>query len=839
MQLSSSPTSPYSTLLHLRWPAVFGMAMLLGLSAPLSVGQEIEEVTVTALKRDTLLQDVPASITAFTQKQIEEAGIQRPADFILLTPGVTMVNAAEYGDTQVNIRGLNGTRDAETNFALVVDGVLLTNPNAFNQELVDVQQIEVLKGPQGALYGRNALAGAILINTRKPSEEFNVKLRAGTGNNSSNLYQGVISGPLADNFYARLSLSSRETDGHYTNSFLSRDNVDSLEDRDADLRLVWEPSDVLSVDVRLGYSETEAPAISFNASIHLLDAVAAGFNPRFNEDVNDHDFFYTHNIESENEQENLNFSVKADWEIDLGTLTAIFSWNDQENYLLADGASAAFGLYFMNDEACQQTYADRRADTPLPQPFFYGDISDRDQTNNGFLPPYSPTTCDGYQYQERSQEDLNFELRLSSPDDRQLRWIAGISYNDIEREVVVAQGRDQGQGIIARPYNPLGSISPTDLLYHDEFTNQVYAVFGQVAYDLQDNLELAVALRYDREEREVDNRVPRVRSSRHTDAAPDYINPAYNRDDDLTAIPSRDEDFSQFQPKVSLTWQQSDNLSVYGSYGIGFRSGGFNSQGTMATIETFYRGLTNPFTDMMFDLQVFGVSDDYDKEVSESVELGFKSRLQDGRWAINGAIYRTEVEDMQFFNFFVGPFGLLRTVTNIDEVSIQGLELDVTFLLNENLSLYAAASLLDGEIEDNNTRPYTEGNEVPFAPDVTYNAGLVFTLPLFEEVELTGRVDWSHVGETWFGTVQNDILNNQFTAFRFGRGDFSNTERDAYDTLNARFTLRRGPWSLALWGRNLTDEDYLEEVIPAPEFGGSFIHDAGGDSYGIELTWEI
>lgn len=84
MQLSSPPN--YSTLPHLRWSAVFGMAMLLGLSAPLSVGQEIEEVTVTALKRDTLLQDVPASITAFTQKQIEEAGIQRPADFILLTP---------------------------------------------------------------------------------------------------------------------------------------------------------------------------------------------------------------------------------------------------------------------------------------------------------------------------------------------------------------------------------------------------------------------------------------------------------------------------------------------------------------------------------------------------------------------------------------------------------------------------------------------------------------------------------------------------------------------------------------------------------------------------------
>ena len=821
---------------NIRRTIAFGAALfVLGSGGPVAA-QEIEEIVITALKRDTLLQDVPASVTAFSQKQIEEAGIQRVADFILLTPGVTMINAAEYGDTQVNIRGLNGTRDAETNFALVVDGVLLTNPNAFNQELVDVQQIEVLKGPQGALYGRNALAGAILINTRKPGEEREAKVQVGGGNNDSTLLQGVFSGPLGGGVYARLSLSSRDTDGHYTNDFINKDNVDSLEDRDADLRLLWEPSDTLSIDMRLGYSETEAPAISFNASVHLLDAVAAGFSPAFNEDVNRHDFFYRHNIESENEQENINFSLKVDKELDWGTLTGIFSWNDQENYLLADGASSAFGLYF-GDPICQDTYAQG---TPLPAPFFYGDITDADQTNNGFLPPYSPTTCDGYQYQERGQEDFNFELRLSSSDDRRLRWIAGFAYNDIEREVAVAQGRDTGQDIPARPYNPLDSASPTDLLYHDEFTNEVYAIFGQVAWDLRDDVELTVAARYDREDREVDNQVPRVLSSFSADrVGDDYINPAYNVDENLESIPNRDEEFSQFQPKVSLTWKQSDILSLYGSYGVGFRSGGFNSQGTMATIETAYRGLVNPFTSESFDLQVFGVTDDYDKEVSEAIEAGFKSRFLDGRWVINGAVYRTNVDDMQFFNFFVGPFGLLRTVTNIDEVEIVGLEFDTTFLVDDYLSVYAAASFLDGEIEHNSTRPYTEGNEVPFAPDYTYNAGLVFTVPLLDSMELVGRVDWSRVGPTWFGTVQDDILTNQFTAFGFGRGDFSSARRDAYSTVNARFTLNSGPWSLALWGRNITDEDYLEEVIPAPEFGGSFIHDAGAASYGVELSWDI
>ena len=97
-------------------------------------------------------------------------------------PNVTIVDTANVGDTQVSIRGIVSTRDAESTFAYVVDGILSTNPNSFNEELVDVQQIEVLKGPQGALYGRNAVAGAILITTREPGDEFEGEISLGGGN---------------------------------------------------------------------------------------------------------------------------------------------------------------------------------------------------------------------------------------------------------------------------------------------------------------------------------------------------------------------------------------------------------------------------------------------------------------------------------------------------------------------------------------------------------------------------------------------------------------------------------------------------------------------------------
>ncbi len=155
----------------------------------------LEEVVVTARKRSERLQDVPIAVTAFTAAQIQSAGIERPQDFIGLTPNVTIVDTANVGDTQVTIRGQYSTRDAESSFAYVVDGVLITNPNGFNGELFDIEQIEVLKGPQGALYGRNATSGAILVQTKRPGNEFEGQIKGGFGDDELLKGQLMVSGP--------------------------------------------------------------------------------------------------------------------------------------------------------------------------------------------------------------------------------------------------------------------------------------------------------------------------------------------------------------------------------------------------------------------------------------------------------------------------------------------------------------------------------------------------------------------------------------------------------------------------------------------------------------------
>ncbi len=792
---------------------------------------QIEEIVVTARQRAELLQDVPASVTAFTSTDIADAGIVRPEDFISLTPGVTMINSTEAGDLQVNIRGINTSRDAETNFALIVDGVLLTNPNAFNQEFANISQIEIVKGPQGALYGRNAAAGAIIITTEQPGNELLGNVKLGVGNNNTFTGSGSVSGPLiADTLYGGLNFAYRDSDGHFTNALTERKEVDDYNEWVLGGRLVWDVSDTLTLDMKARYSEIDSAAIGFNASFALPFLADAFGNPDFAPDVNDHRFVYQNNIVPQNEQENLNISIKADWDLGFATLTGIAAFNDQEQYFLTDGTSAAFGIYFA-EPTCLASLADSAATFPQPSPFFnFGSPGAQ------LLPPYSATTCDGYQYQVRNQDDLSFELRLTSPGDAPLRWIAGVNYVDIDRTVIVSQGADLNRGFLLEPYVPPTGPNPTDLLYFDDYSNKVFALFGNIGYDLRDDLELSLALRYDRERRRVQNRVP-------TDAIAPFINPLELDAPPINPallfsniIPDRSRTFGQMQPKLSLTWSINDEVSVYGSYGVGFRSGGFNSQGVEATIEVFY-------TDA-FNAQLFNARDEFDKEVSKSFEAGVKSTLLDRRLSLNAAVFHTTVDDMQFFNFFAGPFGLLRVVTNIDEVELTGAEADFRFRVTDSFTLYGGGSVLDSDIKRNSNRPYTVGNKVPMAPTYTWNVGGQFTTPITPALDLVARVDLNGVGPTWFGEVQDgpgQVVPTLFSFFSgdptLPTGDFSRMRRDSFELVNARLGVRGDNWSATLWARNLFDTDYLQEVIPAPEFGGSFIHDSPRRSFGVELNY--
>lgn len=843
------------------------LALLVGAAPPaLAQEDEIGEIVVTVRQRAESVQDVPGTVAVLSAETIEAAGVQRARDFIALTPGVSIVNAAEVADSQVNIRGINGARDAETNYALIIDGILMTNPAALNREYTNLQQIEVLKGPQGAIYGRNAAAGAFVITTKKPGEELGGDIKASVAQDDTYVLSGNLGGPISDTLRWSVSADYRDTDGFYSNvdtgsDFSSEfypdsgcdDCVDYFESWSLGGRLIWDASADMSVDTKIRYGEVDAASITFNSVFHLPAPVQFGQPATFYENVNDHEFRFYPNIIPFNTQDALEISSKLDYDLGDAKLTVWGLYSDIENTFGADGTSGAFG-FFNAQQRCQDSTA-ALTGFPLNSPQFVGQVPTAVifDPNGSLFGAYTPTACDGTQLQVRNQEDYSFEARLASDTDGRLRWLGGVYYLNIDREVGVNLGADEGFGIIEQLYTD-SALNQTQQLVHDDFDTEVYAVFGQLAYDLTDTIEASLALRYDHEKREVHNLVPTDATTSFVDTCADDpiiggsdptpgvdpINPGLCA---TGSIPDAEQDFDQLQPKVSLTWDALDNLTAYATAGMGFKSGGFNNSGSAATVNGFINlGIVAPNDvcgDGDDDCAPITISDQFDEETSWSYEAGAKANWFDNRLRGELAYYHTDVDDMQFFEFFVGPFGLLRVVSNIDEVSIDGIEVGASWLATDWLEVYAGANWIDSEIDKNSARPDTEGNESPYTPEWSGNLGGRMTFPISEGLAFIANVDVNAIGDTWFHVVQDQNRPTLFTGFGFGPGEYSVAQRDAYTLVNARVGLQGDNWSLVAFGRNIFDEDYIEEAIPAPEFGGSFIHAGAESRFGLEASYSF
>ncbi|MEZ5500118.1 MAG: TonB-dependent receptor [Steroidobacteraceae bacterium] len=835
-----------------------GMASAPAWSQGANANDDLQEVVITtARQREEALQDVPATITAITADTLEAASVERAGDFVRLTPGVSLVQTAEVADAQVNIRGINGARDAENSFALIIDGVLQTNPAAFNREYADLKQIEIVKGPQGAIYGRNAAAGAIIVTTTKPTDEFTGDFKVGYGEDNTLTGSAVLSGPMSDRAGWKVAADYRKTDGFFRNSFLGRDDaVDYFKGWNITGRFLFEPTESSTLDIKAHAGDVEAASISFNADFLVPGLVFSGLpNAQlFDEDVNTHDFNFVNNVFPYNNQESKDLSVKYDADLSFGKLTLWALYSDIQNDFGSDGTSASYG-FFNADPNCQQSAADvfnAGFALPPPQIIFFAAPN---TVPAAIFGPYTPTRCDGTQYQVRNQKDYSFEARIASSGDQRLRWLAGVYYLNIDREVGISTGIDSGVGVVPTLFIPAGQPNSTEQLVWDNFKSDIYAAFGSISYDLTDTLELAVAARYDTEERKVHNLVPTAARTIYFDYDPfdnafvgnAPLNPALNPTINPSGvINDRSRTFSQFEPKVSLTWEASSEWTFYGNWGVGFKSGGFNNGGSAATVDLFIncftgRGPNGELNNCSAASPVpqyrsVIVRDDYDKEKSSAAELGFKAQLLDRRLSLETSLFYTQVDDMQFFEFLVGQFGLLRVVNNIDKVDIQGIEVGASFRVNHMLSLVGGYSRVQSEIKQNTSRPASVGNESPYTPGYTATLGAEFNAPIGSgDWEFKASAYWNQVGPTWFHVIQ--AQDNQTVAF--GTANFTNGERDRFSTVDARLALTSRNWSFALIGKNITDEKFLQEVIPAPEFGGAFIHPGAERRLSVEVGYKF
>ena len=241
--------------------AIGGICCLVPAVSPFA--QALEEIVVTALKRAESLQDAPATVTAFDSETIEEARILSMRDYVSLTSNMTLMETQNNAFAFVNIRGLAQIRNVDPTVAVVVDDVLSTTSLAFSQELYDIQQIEVLKGPQGALYGRNATGGAINITTKQPTDEPEVYVRGGLGNGDHVSASAVASGPLVDDkLRGRVVVGYRDAEGWHDN--VATDvKADPYENLTVGGKLLWDIGDATTLDLRLTYADTESTGSQF------------------------------------------------------------------------------------------------------------------------------------------------------------------------------------------------------------------------------------------------------------------------------------------------------------------------------------------------------------------------------------------------------------------------------------------------------------------------------------------------------------------------------------------------------------------------------------------------
>ena len=722
--------------------------LLMTIAMPAMPQSMLEEIVVTARKRSESFEDVPAAVSVFSENEIESAGIETPHDFVALTPNATLVQTQNAGNSFIVVRGISQARNSEPSVAVLYDGVLMANPAQFNQELFDIEQIEFLKGPQGALYGKNAIGGAITINTKQPADEFEGRVKVGVDNGFGYKVQAGVSGPLTDELKYRASFSFKDTDGYIGNPFLGEE-ADPYQDISGRLKLLWTPTDNFTADLRFTRSEMDTQALYFNIVGN----------------ANDTSLPVRVNNAGENVRDLMNISLKMDYDTDFGTFTSITSYDELEEILTGD----AFD-FLPSDESFNVNFLSVNI-LNLPR---------------GSIPDFN-------QSQYLDVESISQEFRFTSPDDSRFRWIAGGYFIATERFISTGNMVDTGGGVFPVFTQPRGNfpfdfatdpINPQATFLSDSQDNFAWAIFGEIAYDVSDEFEVAFSLRYDHDNRENTTETP------NAFFAGTLVGASFQGQ-------VREETWDDLQPKLSLRWKPLDNLTLYTTLSRGFRSGGFNQAGVAVA-------------------GVLGVEDTFDQETANSFEIGAKAQFFEGRLNAGIAAYHTNAEGSYYFVFLADSS--TQNLGSLDELEYRGIELEATALITDGFTINAALGITDSEIEADAAIPSAVGNQAPLVSEYTLNLGGQYRrqIDVFGGLEAFIRADYQVIGKTYW-----DPQNT--------------TTRRPVDLLDIRLGIgAEDNWSLTLWSKNMLDEKYNAEFSP-----GGFVFKAPPNRWGIDFVKEF
>jgi len=795
-----SRTTRHYTDFKFRPLAVAIVASAAGFS-PASDAQEpverraLEEIIVTAQKRAENLQEVPLSVATLSGEKLEAAGVDDLGDLMVHMPSL---HFNETGmSTQVRVRGIgsDNSQGFEQSVGMYIDGIYFGRSQLFRTPMMDMQRAELLRGPQGILFGKNSIAGALNLTTAKPTEETEGKISlAQELEYNTTEINGMISGAVTDNSQARLAARYLSADGYMYNSYIDKDQSQK-EETSIRLSYAWQPSEKLDLNFKAEHNELETNG----RAVEITQDYSLTNGPKYQEYLqilswptfeSKHDYRRQTDFEELSDNTIDHFTLKADYDLNGNTLTLVSGW-----------------LQFDYEGTCDCDFT--------PAEILHMDL-------------------------EESYEQFSQEVRLATPKGETIEGLIGAFY----------QGYDQtfrdlinvpASSLLARMYPVIGE---TGLDRNFEQSSDTWALFGRLTWNLTEQLHVSLGARYTEETKKATKTMDLVNLSDMTILndpliAIYYMGEFRAENNQATLLPNdgpqdtweplvhsghnvhgkRSE--TAFTPLLNIEYTLNDDMMAYASYTTGFKAGGFdprsNSVGlfdyrasdfTKDTVGTPPPPAQEPDPLLHFE---------FEEETATAMEIGMKNSLFGGLAELNFALYRTEYENLQISQFD-GAVGF--NVGNAEETVVQGLEIDGRWLILDSLTAYYGLSYLDFNYEefkngncyagqtpdgvdldsDGNldTCDYT-GERGVYSPKYTFNLSLDYRQSITSSMDFISTMDWQYVDS-------QQVHVNLDPSGEIG----------SHNMLGLRLAIDTNNWSLAILGKNLLNEYIINYSGIAP-----------------------
>lgn len=801
-------------------------------AAPPRASLALEEIVVTAERRTASLQDTPISIEAFDTDKLTQRGIQGIQDLAGNVPSMVIEpHPLSSAALRISIRGI-GVNDTQVTqdpaVGIYLDGVYIARSSGLAFELADLERIEVLRGPQGTLYGRNTTGGAVNMVTRRPSTEaltFTQNMTVGSRNQLT--AKSSLNLPLGDNFAIKLAGFASQRDGWMKNSGPGRDFGDR-EEYAGRLDARWFASDRLMVDYSFDITDLEAVNLPFQAQI-----------PSFT-DNGQAEFF------KEYAQRQSIFSDRR-----LDSLSSGPEMLPSTTKIL--GHTLVLGTSFGNDLDLKYIGAYRKLSDRQYQDLGGGAGSLGYRVDTGAYDGPAGIAAGGGQptpavVPRNFNDQWSHEVQLSGAFSERLTFITG-AYTFREtggedggpRHHVFSAQLDPSQldpllNLIPGLRAPLGALLFPRLAAFWDFDiaikNSAHAIFGQLSWVppvLDDRLRFTLGLRQSWDRREalksfVQDQYVEVQVAGISLLALPIPSAVLGGIDTFENVKARRDD-RNFSPSLNVTYALTDDATTYLSYSTAYKSGGFNTRDPQISAAS---GNASDGTNYGF-----GFVEGFKPEVVRSLELGLKSQWMDRRLRLNSALFYTRYTDLQT-NFLIPGTISDTKARNAGRALITGLELESAFVVTEGLILALQYGYLDAEVQEVID---IDGNNVanlyPF-PSAAPHSGSV-------------NLDWVFMQTSW--GMLRAYVNYQYLGPRKGlviteerRGL---TAGQSYGTYSMRLTAseirlgRGGSLDIAAWGRNLFDKAFTQTAIDNLAHSDRSVMWGDARAYGVDFTYRF